>query len=309
VSVTVVIVNYKTTHLTLRCIESVVNSCNDFDVNIVVVDNNSEDDPKNEILRNYPMVRWIQNINNVGFGRANNIGAAQCKTDYILFLNSDVVVFEDTISYSVRELKKNMDLGILGCKLLNEDGSLQKSTYTYIGDHMELLQYNILINRYCKSKGYLNIKAVMGAFLLIPTQIFEKVGGFDPDFFMYCEELDLCNRISKLDYSVIYYTGAIAIHSSGASSIGSNWSKKQTWLSRALLVFKVKGMFGMYLSIVILLLNTVTNFLLMWFLDKNYRNGFYRVQSFYYGNLFKIITIPFKYKRAPGHGRQYLKAS
>ena len=135
IELSIVIVNYKTPKLTYRCIDSINKNYNSNNYEIIVVDNNSGDESKELITSSFLDVKWIDNSKNDGFGRANNIGINHSKGKYILLLNSDILVPKETIESCLNEIKKDAKIGVLGCKLLNEDGSIQKSTYPYIADY------------------------------------------------------------------------------------------------------------------------------------------------------------------------------
>ena len=142
----IIIVNYKTSELTLRCITSILDSILSCPIEIIVVDNYSEDNSEKTITSQFPNIIWINNIQNEGFGRANNIGAKKAKGKFLLFLNSDMLLLNNTISNTLDYIEKNSSIGVLGCKLLNEDMTLQKSTYFYVGDYMGILQNNLLVD-------------------------------------------------------------------------------------------------------------------------------------------------------------------
>lgn len=306
VLLSIIIVNYKTPELTLRCITSILDSILSSEFEIIVVDNCSEDDSEKIIVSQFPEITWINNLSNTGFGRANNIGAKCAKGKYLLFLNSDMLVLDNTISNTLDYIERYSDIGVLGCKLLNEDGSVQKSIYYYVGDYMGVLKNNLVIDYFCKPKPT-KIKAVMGAFMLIQKKVFDSVDGFDPDFFMYAEELDLCRRIERKGFQIHYLETAIAIHKHGGSSEGVDWAQKQNYLSNALLYLKVKGIGGYFLYHFLYHFNFITNMFLLWKMNKNYRKDFWTDQKMYFSNYVYYIKIPFLYSTLLGNGKRILK--
>lgn len=295
----IIIVHYKTFELTQRCIQSIFESTKNVDFEIIVVDNNSNDGAGEKITSTFPSVKWIYNSNNDGFGRANNIGAKEAKGNYLLFMNSDMLIPENTINKCLDYMLAHTNIGVLGPKLLNEDGSFQKSTYHYVGNQQELLKDNLLLDKLYSFKTPA-LKAVMGSFMIIPKNVFEQVNGFDPDFFMYCEELDLCERITEKRYEICYFEEVHAIHKHGGSATTSNWVLKQIYLSRSLLVFKRKGIWSYIISHHIHLFNFITNFCLMWLLDKKYRKGFWITSRCYFSNWLIYWSIPFNFTRKLG---------
>lgn len=303
----IVIVNYKTPSLTNRCVSSIIDlNIHNKDYEIIVIDNNSEDDSEELITNSFPQVIWVNNHINEGFGRANNIGINKAKGDYILFLNSDMVILDGTIEQCLFFLKENKQIGALGCKLINKDGSLQKSTYPYIADYKGLLEKNLAYDKFFKDQNQ-TIKGLMGSFLLIPINVISKVGGFDPDFFMYSEEMELCYRISKSGFKIVYFDKVKAVHVHGASSTNKRWATRQNYLSNALLFYKIKGVFGYFLYHLLFITNSFTNFILMWLLDKNYRTDYFHIQADYFSNLIQYLTIPLLYKKKLGDGKRQLR--
>ena len=307
IQISIIIVHYKTLELTSRCLKSLYESKIE-GAEIIIVDNDSNDGAKENILSEFPSIKWITNSSNEGFGRANNLGAKNALGKHLLFLNSDMIVPQNTIESCLDHLEKNSEIGALGPKLLNEDGSHQKSTYRHIGGHQELLKDNLLLDKLYKFKAP-DIRAIMGSFLMIPKDAFVQSKGFDPDFFMYCEELDLCDRIADLGKTIVYFDEVHAIHKHGGSSTDSGWSLRQTYLSRALLVYKRKGLGDYILSHWIYTFNFFINFLLMWKLDKNYRDDYWISQRAYFKNWLLYWKIPFKFGSKLGNGKQYLKSA
>jgi GT2 family glycosyltransferase len=299
----IIVVNYNTRELTCCCIDSIYHNSYE-DIEIIIVDNASTDGSKDIILAKFPQIVWIDSGGNIGFGRANNLGIEAASSEMILLLNSDMILMPDTIENCLAAMKSDPSIGALGCRLLNEDGSDQKSTYSYIGDHEELLRDNHLI---CKLKNFkeLPVKAIMGSFFLTKKDVLEKSGVFDTDFFMYCEELDLCDRITKAGYRIEYLTSATAIHKHGGSSSNERWRNRQIYLSRALLVWKKKGYWGYLLSLLIMILNTMINFPIVLTFKREFLQGFVDQQKAIFSNTLRYILIPFKFGR--GYNRSIQK--
>ena len=273
---------------------------------MIVINNVPKEDKEIEFARFVEKIWWLNNITNSGFGQANNIGFAMAEGQYILLLNSDMVIPCGTIEASIIELEKEKKIGALGCKLVNEDGSFQKSTNS-IARFRGLLDLNLVFNYFIKP-GKPRVEAVQGSFMLMPQKVLQEVGGFDPDFFMYSEELELCHRIAKKGYKIHYFEQVAAIHKHGGSITNKGWGLKQRYLSNALLYYKVRGIFGYFLYHLLFLLNTGTNFFAMWLLDKNYRNGYWQIQKAYFSNFTHYLKIPFLYGRKPGNGKRMLRA-
>ena len=289
--------------MTCECIESICKYTKDIDFEIILVDNASKECDANLFKEKFEEIILIQSDDNIGFGRANNLGVTHAEGDYILLINSDVLLIENSIKKCLAAMISDPSIGVLGCRLLNEDGSEQKSTYSYIGDHEELLRDNHLI---CRLKDFEErpVKAIMGSFFLTKKEILEKSGVFDADFFMYCEELDLCDRITKIGYRIEYLSSATAIHKHGGSSSNDGWRTRQIYLSRALLVWKKKGYWGYLISLLIMILNTMVNFPIVLTLKKEFLQGFIDQQKAIFSNILWYISIPFKYGRGYNHSIQ-----
>jgi GT2 family glycosyltransferase len=299
----VVIVNYQNYQHTTKCIETIASRR--YMYNIFVVDNSEDDTPFILLKKIFSNVYFFRNLKNEGFGRANNKGASLGKGLFVLFVNSDIFLSGTTIDVCLDIIVNNKDIGLLGCKLINEDGSSQKSTYS-VANFRKLLDQNIIVNKLWPM-GKEPIEAVMGSFMLIPRKVFEETGGFDPDFFMYSEELELCHRIARKGYKIEYFEGATATHINGGSTTNKEWSMKQRHLSNALLFLKVRGYSGYMFYLLLFLFNTFTNFFAMWLLDSTWRNSFWKEQRYYFSNFGHYLSIPFLYSKKPGNGKRLLK--
>jgi GT2 family glycosyltransferase len=304
IDLSIIIINYRTPKLTVRCIESIA-SISSLNFEIIVIDNHSEDNSIPFIRSKFQTINIIENNENEGFGRANNLGATIAKGQNLLFLNSDMLLKNGTIEYCVNYLKTNSQIGVMGCQLRNEDGSIQKSTYTNVGKLKSILFRSVLISYFFR-EGKSEIEGVMGAFFLIPAKVFHEVNGFDSDFFMYGEELELCRRISKKGYSIVSTTAVEAIHKHGGSSNGSDWGSKQNWLSTALLFYKINGLGGYFLYHFFQIAVFLMNFSVLWKMNRNYRKGFWEECYYYFSNAGYYLMIPFKYSKKQNSGKTFL---
>jgi GT2 family glycosyltransferase len=223
------------------------------DSEIVVVDNSSDDDTVEFLKKNFPGVTLIENKVNVGFGKANNQGVKASSGDYLLLINPDAVVEENTIKEMLAFSGLHLDAGASSCKVLNADGTLQKTcrrgfptpwvAFTKISGLSALFPKTRLFGRY--NLTYLDpeeeheVDAIGGSFMFIPRRVFDEVKGFDEDYFMYGEDIDLCYRIKKAGYKIFYTPVTTAIHFKGESTRRS--SINQTYeFYRAMSVFVEK---------------------------------------------------------------------
>ncbi len=243
---TVVIVSYNTKDLLLQSINSIVNNTKDISYEIIVVDNASNDNSVTEVLKfkrkKKLNIKVLKNKRNLGFGKANNQGMRISKARYILLLNSDTLIHDDVLSKMIFWMDKNKDIGISSCALKNKDGSLQ-GTGGYFPTLIRVFSWMIIqdlpfVDKIIKPfhpvhSKFFNIGEkfyqkkreldwLTGAFLLMRKEVFEKTGGFDEDFFMYAEDVDLCYRAKKVGFRIYYNPKWSITHYGGKS--GSSWS-------------------------------------------------------------------------------------
>lgn len=226
--IAIIIVTYNTCQLTINCIESVY-KCIDrssLNIKIVLVDNASLDHTSEKVAELFPDVCVIQNAENLGFGKANNIGISSVESDYYFLLNSDTILLNDAVSYFYSFCEKNKkDIGVLGSILLTEhlESNISFGKFYGITDYFESkikligkfrrlytrLVKGVLIN--CENPPY-DVDYVTGADMFIPRYALQQVGLFDPDFFMYFEETELQYRMANCNLRRIIISGPRIIH-------------------------------------------------------------------------------------------------
>ena len=232
----IIIVNYNVKEFLQNLLHSVEKASSNISKEIIVIDNASDDGSVDIIKEKFPSVKLIENKNNIGFGRANNQGLAIAKGNYILFINPDCIVSEDTFDKMILFFEEHPDGGLAGCKILNSDGSLQLAcrrsfpgpwtSFTKVTGLSNLFPKSQIFARYNltyldENKTY-EVDAVSGSFMMIRKEVYEKVGGFDEQFFMYGEDLDLCYRVQKAGAKVYYVYNTQIIHYKGESTKRSN---------------------------------------------------------------------------------------
>ncbi|NEQ48935.1 MAG: glycosyltransferase family 2 protein [Leptolyngbya sp. SIO3F4] len=224
--VSIVIVNYNGGPVILECLNSLQKYTRRIPYEIIVVDNNSQDGSPEEINGNFPSVNLLRQSKNAGFGTANNIGVAKSSGKFIWLLNSDVYLTSNVLPFFVARLEEDPQIGILGPRLVNADGSFQLSVSKEIsirGEFQTLQQvrkYRNLATRPQLAQSYVSEKTVdivVGAAMFMRREVFDKSGGFDQNFFMYFEESDLCKRVRNLGYSILYTPKVELIHIGGYS--------------------------------------------------------------------------------------------
>lgn len=228
----IIIVNYNTKKLLENTIQSVIDTVDLIKYEIIVVDNASIDGSIEMVKKQYPQVNLIENKDNLGFPKANNIGIKKASGRYILLLNSDTKVLKQCLDKCLEYMDMNLEVGALGCKLLLASGELDhackrgfptpEASLYYILKLHKLFPLNKRFGQY--TLNYLPIDEVnevdslTGAFIMVRKEVINKVGLLDETYFMYGEDLDWCYRIKEAGYKVIYYPEAVTIHYKGGSS-------------------------------------------------------------------------------------------
>lgn len=194
------------------------------DAEIIVVDNNSEDDSCNMVKKIFPSVKLIVKKENTGFSKGNNIGVSQAKGEYICILNPDTVVAEDTFSKLLKYAETKQKLGIVGCKLINGTGKFlpeSKRNIPYIKTALKKIVGNS--NKYyanhLKENETGKVDVLVGAFMFLKKDVYNKVNGFDEDYFMYGEDIDLSYKVLKAGYNNYYFGNTTIIHFKGESTL------------------------------------------------------------------------------------------
>jgi len=232
VDLSIIIVNYNVKEFLQNCIHSIQKATKNITSEIIVVDNASDDGSVELIQFQFPGVKLLVNEKNLGFSAANNIGLQYSTGKYLLLLNPDTIVEENTFDTLIDFFNSNPDAGLAGCKILNPDGTLQLACRrSFPGPWTSFCKVTGLSNLFPKSKifarynlTYLDenktyeVDAISGSFMMVKREVFEKVGGLDEIFFMYGEDLDWCYRIQKAGYKVYYVHSTQIIHYKGEST-------------------------------------------------------------------------------------------
>lgn len=232
--VSIIIVNYKNPPLILQCVQSILQFEKTVNYEIIVVDNDSQDDTEQQLRAIYPNLKWIQMGYNSGFAKANNAGVKVAQGEYILYLNSDTILIEPILEKMVYEFGNDPAIGILGCKLLNIDFSNQNSYFYCHNIFKRLIRRNPFSIKIFRASATPNqeetkLKRMMtkkhnpqwisGAIMMLRHKEIEKFNLlWDEDFFMWWEDVELCNRIHKYNLKVQYIPKPSIIHLGGGSS-------------------------------------------------------------------------------------------
>jgi len=222
--ISVVIVNYNVRYFLELCIRSVQKAISNYEAEIIVVDNVSKDNSCKMIKELFQEVVLIQNTENVGFSKANNQGVNIAKGEYVLILNPDTVIPENLFDEILPFANKQNNLGALGVRLIDGTGqflpeskrglptpsnSFRRMIGSYDGKYYA---------KYLTKEGIGKVEVLVGAFMFLKKEIYNQVGGFDEDYFMYGEDIDLSYKLTQAGYVNYYYGKSSVIHYKGEST-------------------------------------------------------------------------------------------
>lgn len=226
--VSVVIVNYNTGHLLPEMWQCLQRSLGHLHVEAIIVDNASRDDSVDVIRRICTGAKLILNNENVGFGRANNQALPHVHGRYVLLLNTDAFIAPDTLVKTVGHMDSHPDVGVLGVKLVGRDGQMQPCC-RYFPTPWNTFVARSGLKRYLPKVQMVDeldwnhdevrlCDWVTGCYFLVRRETIDNVGLFDPRYFLYCEEMDLCRMVKKAGWQVAFYPHTQVIHIGGESA-------------------------------------------------------------------------------------------
>jgi len=228
----IITVNYNVKEFLQNLIHSIHKAAGSLSYEIIIVDNASSDGSVDFISDKFPEVKLISNNENLGFGKANNQGLKIAEGKFILLINPDAIVSEDTFTKMISFFETHPSVGLAGCKILNPDGTLQLAcrrsfpgpwtSFCKVTGLSSLFPNSGLFARYNltykdENESY-EVDAISGSFMMMRKEVYENTGGFDEDYFMYGEDLDLCYRIQQAGYQVYYVHETQIIHYKGEST-------------------------------------------------------------------------------------------
>jgi GT2 family glycosyltransferase len=227
----IVIVSYNTKDLLRECLQSVEREAAGLNIEIFLVDNNSGDGSPLMVETEFPEVKVIRSIINLGFGAANNLALEAAGGRYVVLLNSDAFLCPGSLRVAVNNMNLHPEVALAGGRLVGRDFCWQPSARMFPSVFSDAIVLTGLAAKFPKSRffGYFDrtwadpsepaqVDWVPGAFSIIRTEVLEKVGLFDPRFFLYSEEVDLCRRIKWAGYEIWYWPDILVIHIGGESS-------------------------------------------------------------------------------------------
>lgn len=260
---TIIVLSYNTKKLLRDCLQSLVKVKDEVNFEILVPDNGSTDGSFEMVEAEFPQIKVIRNDINLGFAAGNNVARPLTRGRYVLFLNSDTIVYKDTLKKTVKYLDENESVGALTCKLVLPDGTLDKDARrSFITPWIGFIHIFLKIDRlFPKSKlfgkywyGYLSpdtiheVDVLQGAFFLTRKKILDDVGWFDEDYFLDGEDIDLSWRIKHKGWKLVYYPEVKILHLKGASK-GKNNHTKNTISLKEKLKYRMAGTNSMELFI------------------------------------------------------------
>jgi GT2 family glycosyltransferase len=241
----IIIVNWNTAQLLSQCLLSIQADPSIPEYETFVVDNASTDNSVSIIKNQFPWVNLIENQENVGFARANNQALQKSSGKYLLLLNSDTELLPQALATLTKVLQSQPQIGAVGPRLLNTNGTLQPSCYPMLSPQRELWRLLFLDYLWRKASYPMNkwdlqkpheVDVIMGACLLIRREVLDNIGLLDESYFMYTEEVDFCYRLQKARWELRWIPMAQVIHHGGASS-------KQKEMEMYLQLYKSKFQF------------------------------------------------------------------
>jgi GT2 family glycosyltransferase len=233
--ISICIVSYNVRDDLKECLSSITNNLKGIDAEVIVVDNASRDGSAAMARELFPKFLVIESQENLGFAKANNVAFRNSHADVILFLNPDTVItgkgFKETFDYFI----SRKDLGAMGPKLLNADGSLQQGLRRFPGVFDTIVRFTFLrklpfLNKLThdyRMRGFdfesvSEIDQISGAAFFVKKDVFARVGLFDENFFVFYEEVDLCRRIWESGFKIVYNPSMEIIHKGGQSRKDNN---------------------------------------------------------------------------------------
>ena len=326
----IIIVNYNVKYFVEQCIHSIQKAVNGVTAEIFVVDNNSVDGSVRMIREKFPEVRLIENKDNKGFSRANNQAIRKAKGEYILILNPDTILEDDTLTKCVKFMDNHPDAGGLGVKMIDGKGKFLPESkrglpspsvaFFKMFGFSALFPRSKLFNRY--HLGYLDkdktheVDVLAGAFMMLRKSLLSKIGLLDEDFFMYGEDIDLSYRITAAGYKNYYFPGTRIIHYKGESTKKSSLNYVFMFYN-AMIIFARKHfskenarMFSLLINFAIYIrafFSITTRFLTrialpiidalfiyggLWFIKDYWERNFIFQSGGHYPLLFTFVAIP-----------------
>lgn len=303
IDINIVIVNYNVTEDVRRLLKSIYKHSYSIKFRVNVVDNNSTDKSIRNLEKEFPNVHFYYLDKNYGFGTANNYVLKQINSKYHLVLNPDTELVENSLEKLYDFMESHANIGVVGPKIEYSDGRIQYSCLRfqnacyYLAEIFHLLdyylKYEFKIKKLFSNGEYIQTDFVLGACMMIRSEVLEKVGFFDERYFLFAEEADLCIRIKRTsNYKVVCWEGT-AIKHSRSSSTNKDKSLRIKWLFESKLLFIRKHyswLYGWLLRSLIIGL-MVKNILITKIRNKKDKGNYLKVYKYLIGYYLKGTPI------------------
>lgn len=230
----IIIVSYNTKKLLIDCLKSIYGNADKLNLEVIVVDNNSKDETAkaiSQVQTQFSNFQFIRNRQNLGFSKANNVGIKHSKGRYVLFLNPDTKIYQDTLSQMIKFMEETKDCGVATCKVSLLNGKIDDAShrgfptpwnsFTHFSGIAKLFPNSKIFNGYNLGNLDLNkiheIDVLAGAFMMVRREAGEKVGWWDEDYFFYGEDIDFCYMLKQNGWKIYYVPTVSILHYKGVS--------------------------------------------------------------------------------------------
>jgi hypothetical protein len=274
----IIIVNRNSRDYLGKCIASILDNTHGIVFEIVVIDNASFDGTGEMLRECYPQVRYIQRDTNLGFAKANNAAFLESRGRNVLFLNPDTEIVGEAVTILLGHLKELPNAGVVGCRLLNADGSVQTSCIQSFPTILnQSLDSELLRSYWPKSSLWGNaalyggqdepmgVEAISGACLMLKRSVFHQVGLFSEEYFMYTEDIDLSYKSRRSGYRNYYVPDATIIHFGGGSTKKESRGFQEIMMRESIWRFlgKTKGKYYGFVYKVCMLISAVGRLIIL----------------------------------------------
>lgn len=245
-TLSIIIVNWNTREMLRECLESIFAHSDELILEVIVIDNASKDGSCDMVADDFASVRLIRNTRNTGFAAANNQGFALASGRHVLLLNSDTLVHGDVLKKSVEWLDAHPPVAAMGCRVLNTDGTVQKTCWMYpsllnqilLTSGLSRLSWPRFLGRYQMADWNRDVEreveVISGCYLLVRKSVIDEIGPLDEAFFFFGEETDWCKRMRDAGWSLMFApVGEITHH--GGGSVSKLNDKRDVMLSEAII--------------------------------------------------------------------------
>ena len=261
--ISIIIINYNTFTITSDCIRSVIKFTSNVEYEIILVDNASTECDPRDFLKEFPQLVLVKSDINGGFAYGNNLGIHRAGGEYILLLNSDTILIENSVFKCLSYLKTCKRAGAIGCRMIFPDGAIQYTARRFKSIKWELLDLfrfipmmmpyrkrsQLMLGKYFKCDESIDCDWVNGAFMVIEKKILDHLPQrkLDDRFFMYGEDQLWCEQIKNMGFRVVFYSGTTIVHIGSASTdIKKQLGLRRLMMKRELEIMRLRKGRGLY---------------------------------------------------------------